>query len=170
MRDETRAIVEGLGKVAEYESAYAELVVTVGEEGAEEAALARVVGVGKRRGRPKGSRNKAKEEVPVESDGRRCSYEDGVEWVAANLFREDVREEDRPSDIAWGLLMWARSGGAAQQSFFTQVYAKLAPAKAEREYAAMQKEGLARDERLVEKVLRLARKAESEGRNSVPWL
>lgn len=110
-------------------------------------------------------RGKVEAKVAVEDGadvGRRCAYDRGVEWVSENLEREGVRFEDRVSDSAWAMLLWARESQVSKQSFWTQVYSKIAPAKAERELAAMRADDMVADERLVARVLRLCVKAREE--------
>lgn len=94
--------------------------------------------------------------------GRKCSYDRGVEWVAETLENEDVGFGDRPSDSAWAMREWARSGPLTKQSFWTTIYSKIAPAKAQRELEAVLEDDMRADERLVARVLRLAIRARAE--------
>lgn len=94
--------------------------------------------------------------------GRKCSYDRGVEWVAETLENEEVVFGDRPSDSAWAMREWARSGPLTKQSFWTTIYSKIAPAKAQRELEAVLEDDMRADERLVARVLRLAIRARAE--------
>lgn len=153
----------GVGKVEAWDRAFLEM-------GPPEELLVRVDAP--RKGRPpkvKGAekpREKKpsgeKSAPPVVETGRRCAYDRGVEWVAENLENETVEYGDRVSDSAWAMLQWARGGAISKQSFWTQVYSKIAPAKAERELAAMQADDMRADQNLIARVLRLCQKAEKE--------
>jgi hypothetical protein len=50
---------------------------------------------------------------------------EAVQWVGENLVKSNVRPEDAPSGLAWGLLQWARSTPANKTTFWGSLWSKL---------------------------------------------
>jgi hypothetical protein len=58
---------------------------------------------------------------------RRIPSADAVDWVAQNLANPNVRPEESPSGMAWGLLEWVRMSSANKTTFWTTIWPKLLP-------------------------------------------
>src|SRR5262245_45817901 len=58
-------------------------------------------------------------------EGKSCSEEAAIRWVADNL-TVAVHPSDCPSSQAWGLLSWARDN---ESDFFKVIYTKILPNK-----------------------------------------
>ena len=67
--------------------------------------------------------------VPSAKDER--DYRLAIEWVAAKMTKLGVKENDAPSEAAWGILMWARSTDQNQAKFYTDLLPKVFPTKQE---------------------------------------
>lgn len=64
-------------------------------------------------------------------EGKDCSEQEAVRWVADNLAVEMVNVEHAPSARAWGLLNWVRQDTDNEKDFWKSIYPKLAPPKSD---------------------------------------
>ena len=78
--------------------------------------------------RTRGSGESAAREVFGE---KRVATVKVVEWVASNMQVSDVIASQAPSSEAWGMLVWARRSPVNESQFWSGVYAKLLPSRAQ---------------------------------------
>jgi hypothetical protein len=61
---------------------------------------------------------------------RHLPNHEAAQWVAENLANANVRPQDAPNGLAWGLLQWVRLTPANQATFWGSIWPKLLPTAA----------------------------------------
>jgi hypothetical protein len=57
------------------------------------------------------------------------NYE-AAQWVASQIANTQVRAQDAPSGLAWGLLQWVRFNPANQTTFWSSIWPRMLPSGA----------------------------------------
>ncbi len=73
-------------------------------------------------------RKATKEEARVPRrvfEGKECTANQAVEWVAENLEVRGIKPQDAPSAAAWAMLMWARTSPITKSEYWKHYYGKI---------------------------------------------